>query len=155
MATNFKLRYSGRVIPTEEVALADGTTISYNVHSTIDKILGSSITKDYGTASTEVIYDTYLTTTSGVALSAAAILNTNPTVGFLFIKIASAGSTGTPYVNIAMDITPNYRIALEGVGDFCMIPFDTNLNAITASEITIMSPSASTVANIEILVGKL
>ena len=155
MATNFKLRISGSVVPTEEVALADTTTVSYNIHSTIDKTLGSSITKDYGTASTEVLYDTYLTTTAGVVLSHSTILNSDPTVGFLFMKIISAGSSGTPECSIAIDATPNYSIRLTGVGDFCMIPFDDNIYSINASGITVISSGATTVANIEILVGKL
>lgn len=154
MATNFKLRISGSVIPTEEVVLTDGSTVSYNIHSTIDKILGGSITKDYGTASTEVIYDTYLTTTSGVLLSNPAILNSNPTIGFLFIKIVSAGSSGTPDCYISIDSVPNYNIRLVGVGDFCMIPFDDATYTLTAGDIRVISSASTTVANIEILVGK-
>lgn len=155
MATNYKIRYSGSAIPTEEVALADGTTISYNIHSNIDKILGSSITKDFGTASTEVLYDTYLTTTTPVALSAAAILNSTPDMGFLFMKIVSAGSSGTPDVLMSIDgATATQSIMLKGVGDFLMIPFADNILTITASSIKISSSGATEVANVEILVGK-
>lgn len=153
--SDFLIRYSANVIPIERTTLADTTTTVDDVHSTIDKVLGSTITKNYGTAATEVIYDTYLTTTSGVALSHSTILNSNPTVGFLFIKILSAGSSGTPDCFIGVDAVVNYRIKLSGVGDFCVIPFDDNIWAITAAEISLISSAASTVANIEILVGKL
>ncbi len=154
MASNFKLRLSGSVVPTEEVVLADTSTVSYNIHSTIDKILGSSITKDFGTASTEILYDTYLTTTTPVALSAATILNSDPDMGFLFMKIVSAGSSGTPDVLVSIDALGTQSIMLKGVGDFCMIPFADNINTITAASIKLSSSVSTTVANIEILVGK-
>jgi len=153
--SSFLIRYSANIVPIERTTLADTTTTVDDVHSTIDKVLGSTITKDFGTAATEVIYDTYLTTTSGVVLSHSTILNTNPSVGFLFVKIVSAGSSGTPDCSIAIDAIPNYSIKLSGVGDFCVIPFDDNIYGITASGITIISSGAATVANIEILVGKL
>ena len=152
MATSFKFRYSASIIPTEEVTLDDGTDISYNINSNLDKTFGSSYTKTIGTVSSKVVTDTYLTTTSPVALSHSTILNSGVGLAFLFIKIVSAGSSGTPdlilKVNSQDPVTYGYVAALSGVGDFYLSPMIYD-----PDNIEIYSSGATTVANIEILVG--
>ena len=97
MASSFKLRYNVSVTPVEEVTLADGSDVSYNINSNVDKILGGSSSRTIGSTAALVKYkSSYTTTTSGVALSDATILNNATIFTLLFIKIISAGSTGTP-----------------------------------------------------------
>ena len=147
MATSFKFRYSGSVVPTEEVTLDDGTDVSYNINSNLDKTFGSSFTRTIGAASSKVATATYLTTTDAVALSDATILNSGTALVFLFVRIVSAGSTGTPEVGIAFTGGTG-GILLTGVGDFCILPcfFDPD-------NVTIVATTAAQVANIELLVG--
>jgi len=150
---NFKIQYSNRVVPIEEITLADGTTTHEFLHSNIDRTFGSSIKKTISTTSTDVAYVTYLTTTSPVALNHATILNNSDALSFLSIKIVSAGSSGTPDLVATLwgtdPLVNGYAIALAGVGDCCMIPM-----VMPPANITIYSISATTVANVEIVVGK-
>jgi len=152
VATSFKFRYSGQVVPTEEVTLSDGSDVSYNINSNLDKVFGSSTIKTIGTTSTKVLYDTYLTTTSPVALSHSTILNEVGVMSFLYIKIVSAGSSGTPDVAgkfYTVDpVVDGYPFSLSGVGDFIIIPL-----LMSTASVSIYSTGATTVANVEILVG--
>lgn len=154
MAT-FKIEYRGFLVPKETTTLSDGSETITSINSNIDKVFGSSIEKSFGTSSANVKYKEYLTTTSGVLLSHSSIFNSSPNIKFLFIRIVSAGSSGTPNCIVAFDSTPNYFIKLSGVNDFCMIPLDDGggIYALTAGDIRIMSEGSTTVANIEIIIG--
>jgi hypothetical protein len=149
MATSYKLRYSGQVIPTEEVTLDDGSDVSYNINSNLDKIFGSSQILTIGTSSAKVVTKDYLTTTGAVAMSDATILNTSTGLVFIFIKIVSAGSSSTPQVEIAFSGTSGTTIVLAGVGSFCIMP-----GLFAPGSVTISSVAGATyVANVEILAG--
>lgn len=153
--SSFKIQYNGSIIPKEVTTLSDGADDVTTLNSNIDKILGGSIEKSFGSSSTNVRYKEYLTTTSGVLLSNASIFNSSPNIKFLFIRIASAGSSGTPNCLIAFDSTPNYSIKLSGVNDFCIIPLDDSggIYSLTAGDIRILSEGSTTVANVEIMIG--
>ena len=149
MATSFKFRYSGSVVPTEEVTLSDGTDVSYNINSNLDKVFGSSATQTIGTDAAKVVTKSYLTTASPVAMSHSTILNATTGLTFMFIKIVSAGSTETPQVEIIFAGTSGTTTILSGVGAFCIMP-----GLFAPASVTIGSASGATyVANIEILVG--
>lgn len=150
MATSFKIRYSASVIPTEEVQLSDTSNVSYNINSNIDKALGGSFQITAGTSSNSVRYKEYLTTTSAVALNHSTIFNAAITFGFLFIKIASAGSTGTPDCSISLDSGTHIWIKLQGVGDCIMIPLG-GTDQLGSSVVQVSSSGATTVANLEII----
>lgn len=156
MATDFKLRYSGSVSPLEVVTLSDGVDAVRVINSNIDKSLSSTIEKSYGSVSTEIKYKaSYLTTITGVALSHSSILNSSADMGFLFIKISSAGSSGTPECYVSLDGGSTYRIRLLGTGDFCIIPFDLDAQMPPqTSDCYVKSGSATTAAYIEVLTGK-
>lgn len=158
MATYFKLKYSGAVIPIEEPQLTDSSQTVRSLHSNIDKIIGSGIEKAYGTTSTNIKYGTYTTTTSGVALSSASILNSIFTCNTLCVRIVSAASSGTPEVLISItgNVTANYLLGLEGVGDILLISAlgdSQGIYTVSSSDIYIMSAGSATLANIEIVAG--
>lgn len=156
MATDFRLIYSGSVTPIEAVTLSDAVDVSRVINSNVDKVLASTIEKSFGSAATEIRYkSSYTTTTSGVALSHSTILNASVSVGFLFIKITGAGSSGTPDCSIAIDGGTNYSIKLSGIGDFCMIPLDDNIYGVPTTEVLLISSGATTVADVEIIIGVL
>ena len=148
---DFKIRRSASLTPIETITLADTTTTADFLHSTIDKSVGSTITETFGTSATDVKYKAYLTTTSGVALSNATIFNGTGAVTFVFIRIVSAGSSGTPDVSVSFDGGINNPIGLSGVGDFCILPL--KWDNLDLSNIYIASSGATTVANVEIMVG--
>lgn len=154
MPTDFRVNYKTTITPTETVTLSDGTDTVKAINSNIDKTLGAGIEKSYGSASTDIKYkDEYITTTLGVALSNVDILNSTADAFFLFIKISSAASSGTPDCYISIDDGTNYTIKLTGAGDFCVIPIDDGLGNVRTSNIYVRSSGATTVAKIEVLVG--
>lgn len=148
MSATYSINYNGSATPIETNLLADGTDSISSLDSNIKTILGSGITKSF----TALTYNaSYLTTTSYVALSDATINMGAPTdyALFLFIKIISAGGTGIPTLNVQFGATT--ASVLQGVGDFLIMPIS---GGVQLSTITIDSPSASTLANVQIMVGK-
>tara|TARA_R100001244_G_C5171601_1_gene131724 strand:+ start:7956 stop:8411 length:456 start_codon:yes stop_codon:yes gene_type:complete len=149
MATREKINYRASVIPREEVDLADGSDISYNVHSQVDTTPSSDILKTYTDG---VGYkNTIATTTSFVGLNSMSLTNAPSEVAFLFIKIISAASSSTPDVRMLFDgASTQNEIKLRGVGDFCVIPLQ---GSVLIAEVKLKSSGSTTIANIEILVG--
>jgi len=147
MAT-FKLAISGNVTPIELNTLADGTTVVREVNSTIDKILSSSIEKTYGTDNKVNAYVAYATKTTAEALE--TIVPTDLSfISFIFIKIVSAVSSGTPDVAISVDNDVTYPINLLGIGDFAILP----LNGFAPTNIHVKSSGSAARANVEIIIG--
>jgi len=149
MASEFKIRHSFSVIPYETVEFTDTTQTCTKVHTSIDKAFTS--TKEYitGTLSTSIRYkETYLTTTSGVALSHSSIFNVSATIRLVYVKILSAGSTGTPDAFVQLGDEESVVVYLSGVGDSVVVPVFGSTNSIR-----ILSSGATTVANVELLIA--
>ena len=66
----------------------------------------------------------------------------------VYVKILSAGSTGTPDVFIQLGDEETVIVYLTGVGDAVALPIYGNTNSIK-----ILSSGATTVANVELLIG--
>lgn len=148
--SEYLIRRSISLKPIERITLVDTTTTADFVHSTIDKTLASTIIESFGTTVTDIKYKAYLTTTNDVALSAATIFNVTGAVTFVFIRIVSAGSSGTPNVSVTFN-SIDHPIGLSGAEDFCALPLKWDNQDL--SNIKIASSGATTVANVEIMVG--
>lgn len=148
MATNFKLNYMASITPIESVTLSDGSETTDSVNSNIDKIISSGISKTIGTAKTNIGYGIGVTTASGIDMTNWTLDNIPTTIKFLFIRIVSAASSGTPDAYISLDADVSYPIILTGVGDLTIIPM-----SVIPTDILRKSSSATTIANIEVIVG--
>jgi hypothetical protein len=149
MASEFKIVYNFGLRPLETVEFTDTTQKCTKVHTTIDKTFSN--TKEYitGTTSTSIRYkETYLTTTSAVTLSHSSIFNVSTLIRMLYVKILSAGSSGTPDAFIQLGNEETVVVYLSGVGDAVALPIYGNTNSIK-----ILSSGATTVANVEILIA--
>jgi len=157
MAT-FTMDYSVNIVPKETNTLSDGADTVVTIDSNIDKIIGSSIlSKALGTDATRIKYDATYTTTTTTSTGWNSIIGSSPSnvVKFLFMRIISAGSSGTPTVHVVFDdgVNPSNQLAyLSGVGDWFLLPINANEGATyTSDEFKVYSPSAATVANVETL----
>tara|TARA_R100000742_G_C4246630_1_gene65469 strand:+ start:150 stop:614 length:465 start_codon:yes stop_codon:yes gene_type:complete len=153
MADSFKIQYSGKVTPVEEVESADGGKIRI-VHSNIDKVLGGSNEVNFSSTSSKVNYKDYTTTTSGVNLEDSTIFNdANIQLDFWYMGIREAAGSGIPDVNVGVSGVSAAFIELQGIGDFLIIPFKNN--NFPGHAITLNSTSSSTLAKVDILIGEI
>jgi len=168
-----KMNYSVVIEPIESTVIA-GSEAYRNIHGDIDKAVGSRVQKSVGTGTDSVVdsgsnqaidsssdtvvtgvsdhvtYISSVTTTSGLSIEDVQYYSKNMgTLNALFIAILSAGSTGTPDVLMSIDGT-NYEYSLSGAGDWMMIP----LKSIDAANVKLKSSGATTVANVDIVVGR-
>ena len=153
MADLFKIQYSGRVTPIEEVESADGSKTRI-VHSNIDKTFSGSSEVDISGTSTRIHYKDYTTTTSQVSLEHADILNGDLDIEFMFIKIREAASSGTP------DCQVNYNggggvyplMKLIGVNDFLIFP---RINSESdGGNFYLLSSGSTALAKVDIIIGE-
>ena len=153
MADSFKIQYSARVAPIEEVESADGGKIRI-VHSSIDKVFGGSNEVNFSSTSSKVNYKDYTTTTGAVNLEHSTIFNdANIELDFLYMGIREAAADSTPNLNVTVSGVSAPFIELEGVGDFCIIPFKNN--NFPGQAISINSSTSSTLAKVDILIGEI
>ena len=145
---NFSIQYSAHCTPIEELEATDSSNKARLVHSSIDKSVGGSGEFSCATTATNIKYKKSATTDEAVALNHASHIGTFAGCDFLMIKIESAASTGTPDVDVKLG---GASISLlSGGGDVILLrPKGYNL-----SSIQVLSSSATTIANIEILAGK-
>lgn len=149
MASNFKIKFAASALPIEEIQMTDTSQTLSGVHSSIDKSFSGGQTVTFSTTATDVGFDDYLTTTSGVDLASMGFSGLPQGVKLLFIKIVSAGSSGTPDVQASIDGGSNYTILLSGVNDCTLL----RLDGVATNEILLKSSGATTVANVSMLAG--
>ena len=148
-----RLEYSGSVTPIETLAGNDTNNVADIIHSRVDTALGGNVSRNLSSVTT-ISYDaSLLTTTSKVDINFSVgdydglTGNSNANIDFLFIKIISAASTGTP--DCTIEIRSVDLIELKGVGDFCILPLKTYDNG--TYRLAVQSSGATTVCNIAVL----
>ena len=152
--SNFYIQYAISATPIEELIAADTTTKTRLVHSDIDKSMGGSREIAIGTDKTYTKFKSIATGTSVVLLSDGDIFggSLGASVEFIMIVIKSAASTGIP--NCRVEISNGSAwvevCKLKKVNDSMLLP----LTAKNLSEVRISSSASTTLANVEILVGK-
>tara|TARA_R100000808_G_scaffold24933_1_gene59569 strand:+ start:3667 stop:4110 length:444 start_codon:yes stop_codon:yes gene_type:complete len=145
--SNFYIQYRASAVPIEELEGQDSNNKSRIIHSTYDKSVGGGKEFSAGTNHTYVIYKDYTTSDSAIAMNHASCINTFTGCDFIFIKIREAASTGTPDLTINCD---GWNQKISGVDDCILLrPSGVNL-----STVTLASSSATTIAKLDILVGK-
>ena len=155
ISAKYYIQYSASATPIEEIFgnnSDSGTNGSRLVHSDIDKSFGGSREIDCGTNSAYVKNKAYLTSTGAVLLNNASIIGAFTNSEFLMIVIKSAGSTGTPDCKVEISNGSAWVevCKLKKVNDCMLLPVTAkNLN-----EVRIVSTSATTIANVDILVGR-
>jgi len=148
---NFSIQYSAHCTPIEELEATDSSNKARLVHSSIDKSVGGSGEFSCATTATNIKYKEAPTTSSAVALNDASLINTFTGCDFLMIKIKSAASTGTPDCDVQLTSSGTPSISLlSGVGDVILLRPKGN----SLADISVKSSGATTIANLEILVGK-
>lgn len=149
MARQFLLQVRTSVQPIEKITLDDSSQSAYHQHSNIDRNVGGSIEIDCGATDSNIaVVETYETTTSGVTIN-TIFSDTITGIDYLFVKILSAASSGTPDVQISLDTGGNYRHTFSGVNKFeSLRPAGKSGTAIL-----IKSSGATTIANIIIILG--
>lgn len=153
MADSFKIQYSGKVTPIEEIEAADGSKTRI-IHSNIDKVFGGINEMTFSSTSTKVNYKDYTTTTGAVTLEDYTIYNDdNLQLDFWYMGIREAAGSGTPDVNVQVSGVSAAFIELQGVGDFLIIPFKNN--NFPGNTISLNSTSSSTLAKVDILIGEI
>jgi len=157
MAT-FTADYAVNITPKETTLLSDGVDTVITVNSNIDKVLGSAISgKSWGTDAAKIKYDATYTTTTTTTTGWNSIIGSSPTaiVTFLFMRIISAASSGTPNVTVNYDdgVTDAFQIAyLSGVGDCFLLPLNSNeARAYATANFKVYSTGATSIANVETL----
>lgn len=141
MATQYKIRNSGKVTPVEETTLADGTGAVTAVNSNIDTTYSAYIEKTIGSDTesyrkAEVTLDNtggrslrylFKESNNGDAEEWATAIGS-----FLYVKIKSGAGTPTCtiYFNAGPDIlvgtdAVETQMKLSGVGDFLAIPLNS------------------------------
>lgn len=152
MADSFSIKFNIYAIPLETVEMTDTTQSLTGVHSSIDRTFGGGMAANCGAVAANVGFVDYATTTGGVLLGSMGFTGLPQGITFIFIKINSAISTGTPDVFISLDAgTPVYSVSLSGVGDCLLIR--SSLGSLTGQDILIKSSASAARANISILVG--
>jgi len=157
MADSAKIKYAGSVSVSETLEALDTNNTVTLIHSKIDSTLGGS--NDYSlTGVEELSYETGLATTTSyvdVDFSSGEYDgmggNTEAAIKFLFVKIDSAASTGTPDCHVKV-AGVDAMIQLSGAGDFCIVPLGEYDNA--TNRIAVKSSEATELANITILAAK-
>ena len=153
MADSFKIQYSGRVTPIEEVEAADGSKTRI-IHSNIDKVLGGSNEMTFSSTSTKVKYKDYTTPTGAVTLEDSTIFNdASLQLDFWYMSIRESAGSGVPDVNVQVSGVTADFIELQGVGDFLIIPFKNN--NFPGNAISLNSTGSSTLAKVDILIGEI
>ena len=150
MASNFKVNFRASVIPIEEIEMTDTSQTLSGIHSSIDKMFSGGQTVTMSQTATDVGFVDYLTTTTGVNFDSLSFSGIPQGIKFIFIKIVSAGSSGTPNVQLSLDGGSSYPLYLTSVNDCLMVRSDGSL---TALDIYIKSSGATTTANTSILIG--
>ena len=156
ISAKYYLQYSASATPIEEVLGVNtdgGTNSTRMVHTDIDKSFGGSRELACGTNAAYVKNKSYLTTNlSAVALNDASIIGAFVNAEFLIISIKSAGSTGIPDCKVEIGNGSAWVevCKLKKVNDSMMLP----LTAKDLAQIRISSSASTTLANVEILVGR-
>jgi hypothetical protein len=155
ISAKYSIQYSASATPIEEIFgnnSDSGTNSSRLVHSDIDKSFGGSRELACGTNAAYIKNKSYLTTTGTVLLNDSTIIGAFINAEFLMIVIKSAGSTGTPDCKVEISNGSAWVevCKLKKVNDSMLLP----LTAKNLSQIRISSSASTTLANVEILVGK-
>lgn len=145
MVTTYKSEYAVNLIPLELTALTDTNDTAETINSNVDKILSGNSTTGGSSTNAHATYLEHLTLITEEVIPTICS-NTSTLPILLFVKIASAGSTGTPNAMISIDGT-NFDILLTGINDFCLIPLNPTM---TIANLKIKSSQANAVANVEI-----
>tara|TARA_R100001082_G_C4342348_1_gene150719 strand:+ start:552 stop:1025 length:474 start_codon:yes stop_codon:yes gene_type:complete len=155
MADTFKIQYSGKATPIEEVEAADGSKTRI-VHSNIDKSIAGSMEYELGGTDHFLEYKSYTTTTGEVSLEHSTIFNKDIDVDWMMITITEAAGSGTPDCKVKLEhgsfSQEAFWVKLIGVGDFTIMPM-RGLNQ-DGSDIELASTSNSTLAKVDILIGE-
>jgi len=119
---NFSIQSSIQVIPIEEITFTDTSQKVKGIHSTIDKVFGSSIELPISVNANRVVGCTYNpTNNTGVSLSSALGLAEPVTIKFLFIKLTTRGNELTEGLGPRMTINfvgQLFQINFATVGNF-------------------------------------
>ncbi len=153
--TTYRIRLAGTGVPLEIVTLVDGVEVSRNIHSSIGRKLqgildlagGLTTIDGTDTATKELKYAQYTTTTVEAALEYDIVSTGLGAITALIVSIVEPGSTGTPDCLIAIDGT-NFEFILQGKGDHTILRLDD----IAGNNIKFKSSGATELAVIDILV---
>lgn len=153
--TTYRIRLAGTGAPLEIAELVDGTEVSRNIHSSIGRKLhglldlagGLTSIDGTDTATKELRYIQYTTTTVEAILEYAITSEGLGAVTALIVAIVEAGSTGTPDCLISLDGT-NFIYSLSGVGDHII----ARLDDLAGNTIKFKSSGATELAIVDILV---
>tara|TARA_R110000744_G_scaffold40374_2_gene91582 strand:- start:1227 stop:1691 length:465 start_codon:yes stop_codon:yes gene_type:complete len=152
MADTFKIQYSGRATPIEEVEAADGTKTRI-IHSNIDKSIAGSIEYTLGSDASFLEYKNYTTTTSEVELGHSTIFNKNLNIDWMMVAITEAVGSTTPDCKIKFHgYGEIFWVWLKGVGDFTIMPM-RSMNKDDAL-IELVSSNSNSIVKVDILIGE-